>query len=187
MIHPTAEVSPDAIIGEDTHIWHQAQVREGARIGRHCIIGKSVYIDANVTIGDRVKIQNNASIYRGATIEDGVFIGPHVIITNDRYPRAIRPDGELKGATDWELGYTRVCYGASLGAGSILVAGVTVGRFAMVGAGAVVTHDVPDYGLVVGNPARLVGYVCVCGRRLEPLAEMKMRCMACSMIVEISP
>ncbi len=186
MIHPTADVSPKAIIGEGSRIWHQAQVREGARIGRQCIIGKSAYIDADVTLGDRVKVQNNASIYHGATIEDGVFVGPHAIITNDLYPRAIRPDGELKGADDWEVGRTRVRYGASLGAGSILVAGVTVGRFALVGAGAVVTRDVPDHGLVVGNPARLIGYVCACGHRLQPSAGTTMRCSACGSEIELA-
>jgi acetyltransferase-like isoleucine patch superfamily enzyme len=185
MIHPTADVSPAAVIGEGTRVWHQAQVREGARIGRNCIIGKSVYIDVDVTLGDHVKVQNNASIYHGVTIEDGVFIGPHVCLTNDRYPRAIRLDGTLKSDADWEVSLVRVCYGASIGAGAIVVAGVTIGRFALVGAGAVVTRDVPDYGLCVGNPARLIGYVCACGRRLEPAAGPTMRCPACGTMVDI--
>jgi acetyltransferase-like isoleucine patch superfamily enzyme len=167
MIHPTAEVSPKAQIGEGTRIWHHAQVREGAKIGRNCIIGKNVYIDFDVTIGDNVKIQNNASVYHGATIEDGVFIGPHACLTNDKIPRAITPAGELKGSQDWEVGRILVKYGASIGAGAVILPNVTIGRFAMVGAGAVVTRDVPDHGLVVGNPARLVGYVCRCGRRLR--------------------
>jgi acetyltransferase-like isoleucine patch superfamily enzyme len=166
-IHPTADVSPLATIGEGTRIWHQAQVRERARIGRSCIIGKGVYIDFDVVIGDRVKIQNGVSIYHGATIEDGVFVGPHACLTNDKLPRAIAPDGELKGDADWEVGKILVQYGASIGAGAIIVPGVTVGRFAMVGAGAVVTRDVAAHALVVGNPARPVGFVCMCGHRLR--------------------
>lgn len=167
MIHPTAEVSPEAQIGEGTRIWHQAQVREGARIGRECIIGKGVYIDRDVVIGDRVKIQNGASIYHGVTLEDGVFIGPNACLTNDKMPRAITPAGDLKQDADWAVGKILVKYGASVGAGAIVLPQVTIGRFAMVGAGAVVTKDVPDQGLVVGNPARLVGYMCKCGRRLR--------------------
>jgi acetyltransferase-like isoleucine patch superfamily enzyme len=166
MIHPSAEVSPEAQIGEGTKIWHQAQVREGAKVGRNCIIGKGVYIDFDVVIGDNVKIQNYASIYHGATIEDGVFIGPYACLTNDKIPRAITPDGKLKGDADWEVRKILVKYGASVGAGAVILPNVVIGCFAMVGAGAVVTRDVPDHGLVVGNPARLVGYVCKCGRKL---------------------
>lgn len=165
-IHPTAEVSPKATIGEGTSIWHQAQVREGARLGEQCIIGKNVYIDFDVVIGNRVKIQNNCSVYHGATLEDGVFLGPHVVITNDLYPRAINPDGTLKGADDWEVGPVRIAYGASVGARTVILPGVTIGRFALIGAGSVVTRDVPPHGLAVGSPARLVGYVCACGRKL---------------------
>lgn len=177
-IHPTADVSADAQIGDGTAIWHQAQVREGARIGRECIIGKNVYVDFGVPIGDRVKIQNNCSVYHGAVIEDGVFLGPHVVITNDLYPRAINADGTLKGNDDWEVSPVRICYGAAIGARSVILPGVTVGRFAMVGAGAVVTRDVPPHGIVVGNPARLIGYACVCGRRLIP-ADEGLRCPHC--------
>ncbi|MBC7261424.1 MAG: N-acetyltransferase, partial [Chloroflexi bacterium] len=169
-IHPTAEVSPQAYIGAGTKIWHQAQVREGARIGQSCIIGKGVYIDFDVVIGNRVKIQNGASIYHGVTIEDGVFIGPHACLTNDKLPRAITPEGQLKRDTDWEVGKILIQYGASIGAGAIILPGVTVGRFAMVGAGAVVTKDVVAHGLVIGNPARLVGFVCQCGHRLVHLS-----------------
>ena len=166
-IHPTADVSPKAQIGEGTSIWHQCQVREGVQIGEQCILGKNVYVDFGVPIGNRVKIQNNCSVYHGATIEDGVFLGPHVVITNDLYPRAINPDGTLKGNDDWEIGPVRICYGASIGAATVILPGVTVGRFALVGAGAVVTRDVPAHGLVVGTPARLIGYVCRCGRPLN--------------------
>jgi acetyltransferase-like isoleucine patch superfamily enzyme len=165
-IHPTADISPQASIGPATRIWNYTQVREGAVIGAECVIGRDVYIDADVQIGNRVKIQNSVLIYRGVTIADGVFIGPRVCFTNDRYPRAITPDGSLKTVDDWEQGSIEVGYGASLGAGAIVVTGVTIGAFAMVAAGAVVTHDVPPYGLVMGVPARLVGYVCACGRPL---------------------
>jgi UDP-2-acetamido-3-amino-2,3-dideoxy-glucuronate N-acetyltransferase len=167
IIHPTAEVSEAAKIGEGTRIWHQAQVREGAAIGRNCIVGKGVYVDSAVIIGDNVKVQNGAQLYHGVTLEDGVFIGPLACLTNDRFPRAITPDGDLKAAVDWEVGPIVVRRGASIGAGAIVLPGVTIGRFALVAAGAVVTTSVPDHGLVMGVPARLVGYACACGRRLE--------------------
>ena len=170
-IHPTPDVSSEAHIGVGTRIWHQVQVRVGAVIGENCIIVKDVYIDFDVAIGDNVKIQNGALIYHGVTIEDGVFVGPQVCLTNDRIPRAITPHGQLKATDDWTAGTIRVCYGASIGAGAIVLPDVTLGRFAMVAAGAVVTHSVPDYGLVVGVPARLVGYVCPCGERLKPVEE----------------
>jgi acetyltransferase-like isoleucine patch superfamily enzyme len=170
-IHPTADVSPGARLGAGTKVWHEAQVREGAVLGRNCILGKGAYVDFDVRVGDNVKIQNRASVYHGATLESGVFVGPHVVFTNDRLPRAVNPDGSLKSDEDWELGRILVKEGASLGAGAIIVAGVTIGRFAMVGAGAVVTRDVPDYGLVYGNPARLSGYVCERGHRLEEVGE----------------
>lgn len=166
-IHPTADVSPRARIGSGTSIWHQAQVREGVSLGRNCIVGKGVYIDLNVQVGDNVKIQNGASVYHGATIEDGVFIGPHACLTNDKLPRAINPDASLKGADDWQVSPIVIRFGAAIGAQSVVLPGVTVGRWAMVGSGSVVTRDVPDYGLVWGNPARLHGYVCPCGHRLE--------------------
>lgn len=171
-IHPTADVSPKAEIGEGTKIWSYVQVREGARIGSECILSKNDYIDFGVSIGNRVKIQNNVSVYHGVTIEDGVFVGPHVCFTNDLLPRAINPDGSLKSADDWEVSPIVIKYGASLGARSVIVPGVTVGEFALVGAGSVVTKDVPAHGLVYGNPARLHGYVCACGRKLEGVHEV---------------
>jgi UDP-2-acetamido-3-amino-2,3-dideoxy-glucuronate N-acetyltransferase len=177
-IHPTADVSPKAVIGEGTSIWHQCQVREGAHIGEQCILGKNVYVDFDVPIGNRVKIQNNCSVYHGAVIEDGVFLGPHVVITNDLYPRAINPDGTQKGNDDWEVGPVRIGYGAAIGARTVILPGVTIGRFALVGAGAVVTRDVPAHGLVVGTPARLIGYVCACGRRLQE-ADGGLSCAHC--------
>jgi len=167
-IHPTADVSPQAEIGAGTSIWHQAQVREGAVIGPDCIIGKGCYIDAGVHIGRHVKIQNYVSVFHGVTIQDGVFVGPHVCFTNDKRPRAVNPDGSLKHADDWTLTETLIREGAAIGANATIVCGITIGRWAMVGAGSVVTRDVPDYGLVWGHPARLRGYVCPCGERLPP-------------------
>jgi acetyltransferase-like isoleucine patch superfamily enzyme len=179
-IHPTADVSPRASLGAGTKVWHQAQVREGAVLGRNCILGKGAYVDFDVQIGDNVKIQNRASIYHGVTLESGVFVGPHAIFTNDKMPRAINPDGSLKSDDDWELGRILVKEGASIGAGAIIVTGVTIGRFAMVGAGAVVTRDVPDHGLVYGNPARLHGYVCDCGHKLEKTTDPAVwKCPSC--------
>ena len=138
-VHPTAEVSPDAVIGPGTSIWNQAQVREDARIGAGCVIGKNVYVDAGVVVGDRVKIQNNVSLFHGVTVEDGVFVGPHVCFTNDRVPRAINRDGSPKTDDDWEVTPILVRSGAALGANSTILPGVTIGRWAMVGAGSVVT------------------------------------------------
>ena len=166
-VHPTAEVSPDAVIGPGTSIWNQAQVREDARIGAGCIIGKNVYVDAGVVVGDRVKIQNNVSLFRGVTVEDGVFVGPHVCFTNDRVPRAINRDGSPKTDDDWEVTPILVRSGAALGANSTILPGVTIGRWAMIGAGSVVTRDVADNELVAGNPARRLGSACACGQPLR--------------------
>ncbi|MBI4213717.1 MAG: N-acetyltransferase [Chloroflexi bacterium] len=165
-IHPSAEVSPDAKIGEGTRIWHFAQVREGATIGANCVLGKDVYVDFGVIIGSNVKIENGASIFHGSVLEDGVFVGPHACLTNDRSPRAINPDGTLKRGEDWSISPIRVCYGASIGAGAVVLPGITIGRFSLIGAGAVVTHDVGDHEVVVGNPARVIGLVCPAAHRL---------------------
>jgi UDP-2-acetamido-3-amino-2,3-dideoxy-glucuronate N-acetyltransferase len=190
-VHPTADVSPQASIGAGTKIWQHCQVREGSVIGRSCILSKGVYVDAGVRIGNNVKIQNGISLYHGVILEDGVFCGPHCVFTNDRQPRAINPDGTLKSAEDWTVSETLVRYGASIGAHATIVSGLTIGKWAMIGAGAVVTHPVPDYGLVYGNPARLHGFVCPCGERLKPGAPaapgrpVLMVCSKCGTQVEI--
>ncbi len=163
-VHPTAEVSGDAVIGDETSIWHWAQVREGARIGRRCNIGKDVYIDATVVVGDDCKIQNFATLYRGVTLGDRVFVGPHACFTNDLYPRAVSPG--------WKVIPTNVEDGASIGANATILCGITIGRNAMVAAGAVVTDDVPAHALVAGVPAKVVRWVCECGRPLN----REMRC-----------
>ncbi len=165
-VHPTADIEPDVSIGPGTTIWNRAQVRSGARIGAECIVGRDAFIDVGVVIGDRVKIQNAALIYHGVTVDDGVFIGPNAILTNDRFPRSITAGGDLARGDDWVVSPIRLRTGASIGAGAVVVAGLDVGRFATVGAGAVVTRDVPDHALVVGNPARRLGWVCACGQRL---------------------
>lgn len=167
MIHNTAEVSPEAIIGENTRIWHHVHIRENALIGNNCILAKGVYIDKNVVVGSNCKIQNNSSIYDGTTLEKGVFIGPHCIITNDKTPRAINIDGTLQNKDDWQSGKVLVKEGASIGARSVILPGITIGKWSMIGAGSVVTKDVPDFALVYGSPATLKGYVCKCGKKLE--------------------
>lgn len=158
-IHSTAEVAAGAIVGQDTKVWNQAQLREGCIVGNNCNIGKNCYIDFDVKIGNRVKIQNNVSIFHGAQIEDEVFIGPSVTFTNDFYPRAC--------SDSWEVYPTTVKKGASIGANATIVCGNTIGEYAMVGAGSVVTQEVPPYALVAGNPARQIGWVCKCGNKLD--------------------
>ncbi|TCS83373.1 acyltransferase [Tepidibacillus fermentans] len=171
-IHPSAEVSDRAKISEGTKIWNQAQIREDVEIGENCIISKDVYIDKGVKIGNRCKIQNGISIYHGVEIEDDVFLGPHMVFTNDLYPRAYNDE--------WIVTPTRIKKGASIGANATIVCGNEVGRYAMVAAGAVVTKDVPDYALVVGNPARIIGYVCECGRKMEQIEEDVYKCNTCN-------
>ncbi len=188
-IHATAEVSDTAVIGEGTQVWHHCQIREDVQIGRDCIFGKGVYVDFGVHIGDRVKVQNYVSIFHGVDIEDGVFIGPYACFTNDNLPRAITPDGSLKSTDDWELGRTLVKYGAALGANCTILPEIVIGEWSLVGAGAVVTKDVPAHGLVVGNPARLIGFVCACGAHLVPGEsrgeEMLACCPQCDTIIPV--
>lgn len=181
MIHPTADVSPDSHIGAGTQIWHGTHVREGASIGSQCVLGEGVYVDVGVVVGNNCKLQNGVFVYRPAVLEDGVFLGPGVIVTNDRVPRAVHPDGSVKQAEDWAAEAVLIRTGAAVGAACVLLAGVTIGRWALLGAGTVVIRDVPDHGLVVGNPGRLVGYVCGCGARLQgPPDETGHRCEVCA-------
>jgi UDP-2-acetamido-3-amino-2,3-dideoxy-glucuronate N-acetyltransferase len=166
-IHPTSVVHDKAKLGDGTQVWLFCQIRENVTIGSECIIGKSVYMDPDVVIGDKVKIGNEVSIYVGVTIEDGVFVGPHVCFTNDKVPRSVNPDFSLKGQDDWQITKTLVKKGAAIGANATIVCGVTIGEWAMVASGSVVTKDVPDHALVMGNPARAVGFVCSCGLRVK--------------------
>jgi UDP-2-acetamido-3-amino-2,3-dideoxy-glucuronate N-acetyltransferase len=179
-IHASADVSPEASLGAGVRVWQQAQIRPGAQIGDHCNIGKGAYIGLDVKIGANCKIHNYALVHEGMTIEDGVFVGPHVCFANDRYPRAITPDGQLKAGTDWELTGCHVEYGASLGARSVILPGVRIGRFALIAAGSVVTKDVPAHGLVRGNPARLVGHVCACGKPTDNPCGTRYLCPGCA-------
>ena len=166
--HPTAVVDPGATIGPGTRIWHFAHVCAGAVIGRDSVIGQGCYV-AGVTVGDRVRVQNNVSLYDGVTIEDGVFLGPSCVFTN-----VINPRAEVSRKHEYRP--TLVRRGATVGANATIVCGVTIGEHAFVGAGAVVRHDVAPYSLVVGVPARHVGWMCVCGVRLGPGAEAACEC-----------
>lgn len=163
----SAEVDDSAEVGEGSRVWHLAQLRDGVVLGANCIVGRGAYIGSRVTVGDNTKIQNHALVYEPATLGAGVFIGPAVVLTNDQYPRSVSPSGELKSADDWEAVGVTVADGASIGARSVCVAPLRIGRWAMVAAGAVVTRDVPDHALVVGVPARQIGWVGRSGRRLE--------------------
>jgi len=186
-IHKTADVHESVKILEGTKVWNLVQIREGAEIGRNCVLSKNVYIDHHVKIGNNVKIQNNCSIYYETILEDGVFIAPHVIFTNDKVPRAVNPDGTLKTGgsegKDWMIGKIHVKEGASIGTNSTILTDITIGKWAMVGAGSVVTKNVPDHGLVVGVPAKLRGFVCKCGFKLSFIEDLgsnvKMKCGTC--------
>ena len=172
----SAEVAESAQVGAGSQIWHLAQIREGAKLGRSCIVGRGAYVGPDVVIGDNVKIQNYALVYGPCELESGVFVGPAVVLTNDLHPRAVGPDGRPKGGADWTPVRIHVKEGASLGAHSTCVAPVSIGRWSMVGAGAVVVHDVPDFALVVGVPARRVGWVGRTGKPLRPDGPSTWRC-----------
>lgn len=166
VVEPSADVDPRASLGPGTRVWHLAQVREDAQVGRDCTLGRGAYVGPGVRLGDRCKVQNHALVYEPAVLEDGVFVGPAAVLTNDLFPRAVTPDGDLKTADDWDAVGVTLREGASVGARAVCVAPVTVGRWAMVAAGAVVAADVPDHALVVGVPARQVGWVGHAGVRL---------------------
>lgn len=165
-VAPGADVDERAHVGAGTSVWHLAQIREDAVVGENCNIGRGAYVGPGVTLGDNVKLQNYALVYEPAVLGDGVFIGPAAVLTNDEYPRAVTPDGRLKTGHDWTAVGVTIGEGAAIGARAVCVAPVTVGRWALVAAGAVVTKDVPDFALVVGVPARRVGWV---GRAGVPL------------------
>jgi len=166
MTESRASIAASAVISPTARVWDYAQIREGVSIGERVVIARNVYIGPGVEVGNDSKIQNSAMIYQPALLGRGVFIGPGVILTNDRFPRAWTPSMTQKQADDWDLVGVNVLDGASIGAGAICVAPITVGRWSMVAAGAVVVRSVPDYGLVVGNPARQVGWVGRAGQRL---------------------
>lgn len=169
-IHPTAEVSEEATIGNGTKIWHQAQVMPGASIGENCNLGKGVYIDSNVLIGSGVKIQNGVSVFRGVTIESDCFVGPHAVFTNDLIPRAFN--------TNFTITKTLVCKGASIGANATIVCGVTLGKYCMIAAGSLVTKDIEAHSLVIGSPANHYSYICKCGIKIKD--NKTMSCPLCS-------
>lgn len=171
--HPTACIDEGSSIGTGTRIWHFCHISSGARIGRDCSLGQNVYVGGRAIIGDRVKIQNNVSIYDGVVLEDEVFCGPSCVFTNVKVPRSAFPRNRPE-----DYGLTTVRRGASLGANSTIVCGVTVGSWAFVGAGAVVTRDVPPYALVAGVPARRIGWACECGLRIAVTGEVG-RCGEC--------
>ena len=172
----TSVVDKTAVVGEGTRVWNFVHVREDAKIGKDCILGDYVYVGKGAKIGNSVKLENRATVFAGVTIQDKVFVGPHVTFTNDFYPRSF--------STDWRITETLVKEGASIGAGSVIVCGVTIGEYALIGAGSVVTSDIPPYALAYGNPARIRGFVCRCNRKLEVKEVGRnfvvMRCRFCS-------
>ena len=178
-VHGTAVVEDGSTIGRGTAIWHHAHVRAGARVGVGCTLGKNVFVDAGAVVGDRVKVQNNVSVYRGVVLEDDVFVGPSAVFSNDRFPRA--------SSADWTLSSTQVRRGASVGANATIVAGVAIGEHSLVGAGAVVVHDVAPHEVVVGNPARRLGWICRCGQTRVGAAERHLlRCTSCDTQLDAS-
>jgi acetyltransferase-like isoleucine patch superfamily enzyme len=174
-VHPTAVIDKTAKIGKGTRIWHFVHVRENAEIGENCVLGHAVYVDKEVKIGDRVKLENRANVYRGVRIEDDVFVGPHVTFINDPYPRSF--------SADWKVMPTVVKKGASIGAGSVVMCGITIEEYAMIGAGSVVTNKIPPHALAYGNPAKIRGFVCRYGRKLVKEKKQKefvlMKCLHC--------
>jgi UDP-2-acetamido-3-amino-2,3-dideoxy-glucuronate N-acetyltransferase len=175
-VAPSADVDDRAQIGDGSSIWHLAQVREHAVLGVNCVVGRGAYVGTGVTVGDNVKIQNYALVYEPAVLESGVFIGPAVVLTNDHFPRAVAPDGSLKSADDWHAVGVTIREGASIGARAVCVAPITIGRWALVAAGSVVTKDVQDFALVAGVPAKRIRWVGRAGVPLEDLGNGEFRC-----------
>jgi acetyltransferase-like isoleucine patch superfamily enzyme len=167
-VHPTADVAENAHIGAGSSIWHYAQVREDVVLGENVVVGRGAYVGTGVSVGNNCKIQNYALVYEPAVLEDGVFIGPAVILTNDQYPRAVNVDGTLKSGSDWEATGVTIREGASIGAGSVCIAPVEIGRWSLVAAGSTVTKDVPDFALVAGVPAKRIRWV---GKAGVPLTD----------------
>jgi len=172
----TSVVDKTAIIGEGTRVWNFVHVRENAEIGKECVLADYVYVGRGVKIGNRVKLENRATVYEGVTIEDKVFVGPHVTFTNDLIPRSF--------STGWKIHPTLVKEGSSIGAGTVIVCGISIGEYALIGAGSVVTENMPPHALAYGNPARIRGFVCRCGRKLETTEKKKnhvsMECPVCN-------
>lgn len=165
-VNTSADVEDSVSLGDGTVIWHLAQIRSGARVGANCVVGRGAYIGPGVMMGDNCKVQNYSLVYEPAQLGDGVFIGPAAVLTNDTYPRAVMPDGRQKSPADWDAVGVTVGDGASIGARAVCVAPVSIGAWALVAAGAVVTADVPDHALVAGVPARQIGWVGRDGRQL---------------------
>ncbi len=179
--HETAEISEQARIGKGTRIWHYVQIREAAQIGDNCTIGKSSYIDVGVRIGNNVKIQNGVSVYQGVTVEDDVLLGPFCTFTNDPYPRAF--------SVDWEVVPTVLKKGCSIGANATVVCGITIAEYSLIAAGAVVTEDTLPFSLMIGSPARLKAFVCLCGRELRKIKgdtpRLELRCDSCGRALRV--
>ena len=175
-IVPSADIDGSAILGDGSSIWHLAQIRDGVILGKNCVIGRGAYIGSGVTLGDNCKVQNYALIYEPATLGTGVFIGPAAVLTNDQYPRAVNTDLSLKSGSDWEAVGVTIHEGASVGARAVCVAPLTIGKWALVAAGAVVTKDVPNFALVAGVPAKRIRWVGRAGVPLEEIGENRFRC-----------
>lgn len=180
-VDPTAIIGTNVKLGSGTKIWHFVHIMNDAKIGNDCILADYVYVGKGVKIGDQVKLENRATVYEGVTIEDNVFVGPHVTFTNDLYPRSLNPN--------WKILPTFVKEGSSIGAGAVIVCGVTIGKYTLIGAGSVVTEDTPSHALAFGNPARVRGFVCRCGRKLETGVKaekhVSMRCSVCNLKIVI--